>query len=1135
MEEGIHRIEEKVNAFTRRYYLNLLLRGSILTLTIVLVYFLIAALVEYNLWLGKTGRFLIFSSFFLVVGYAVFRFLREPLVWWIYKKGLNKEQSALMIGRFFPDVSDKLLNLIQLASSKQRTALLDAGISQKSMSLQDIPFEQAIDLKENRKYVRYFAIPFVLILILLIINQGIFTQSTQRIVQFNREFSPEAPFSFLIQNPNLRAFFNEDYTVSVKLAGEALPEAVYLVSGEQRWKMESLGDGLFAYTFENLQNELEFQFEASGFYSNPFIIALINRPELNQLRVTLNFPGYLGLKPQELNNAGNLEIPEGTRVTWKIQAAHAQKASLVFASLGGFDPMQLIDNEVFTYSREFRNPDDYTIVLQNDESQNKDRISYAVKVIKDQYPQVVVDNLEDSVLYRSIHLGGTISDDYGVTLLKLNYSITSGANESAVTSKLIPIAPNQHQLNFYYQWNIDSLSLQPGDRLTYYLQVWDNDGVNGRKSTRSASYTFSLPSEEELKAEISQSQQQAQSKIDESLKKAKNLNQSIDQAQEKLRGKQALDWQDKQMLEDLIKQKQQLDQMINSLQQENKLLEQKRESFQEENERIREKSEQIQKLMDELLDEETRKMFDELEKMLKENADMNQIQKMLDKMDRKEINLEKELERTLELFKQLQFDYKVEQAIEELKEQTEKQQDLLEKTEKLTDPTEKSDQKNSKENKDTKNSQKQDDESKSENQKPGEKDGGENEKPTPEKLATEQQELNQEFKELQKQLDELEKLGEELNRQEQMPGDEEQEEVDQAQQESQQSLEQNDSKNSSQQQKKAISKMQEMQAEMESMQGSMQMEMDQQNMESLRQIIHGLIKLSYDQENLIRDFGPIQQTDPKYVQLSQNQLKLKDDAKVLEDSLLALSKKDPFMGSIVTREVGELNDHIDKAVSNIKERRKANASTEMQLSMTSINNLALMLNDHFEMLMNMMANAMPGKGKKQSGKQSLGKLQEQLNQQMEEIRKGGKSGRQLSEEFARMAAEQERIRRALQEMQERLQQEGGKIPGGDIPGKMEQTEMDLVNKQITEQTIQRQSEILTRLLEAEKSMREQDLDDERKGETAKDYSNEIPKAFEEYLRLKEKEVELLKTVPPKLYPYYKHEVGEYFKRIKSQE
>jgi hypothetical protein len=205
--------------------------------------------------------------------------------------------------------------------------------------------------------------------------------------------------------------------------------------------------------------------------------------------------------------------------------------------------------------------------------------------------------------------------------------------------------------------------------------------------------------------------------------------------------------------------------------------------------------------------------------------------------------------------------------------------------------------------------------------------------------------------------------------------------------------------------------------------------------------------------------------------------------------------------------------------------------------MTSINNLALMLNDHFEMMMNMMANAKPGKGKKKSGQpNSLGKMQEMLNQQMQELKNGGgKQGRELSEEFARMAAEQERIRRALQEMQEKLKQQGGQSMGDDIPMKMEQTEMDLVNKQITDQTIQRQKEILSRLLESEKSMREQDLDDERKGESAKDYSNEIPRAFDEYLRLKEKEVELLKTVPPRLFPYYKQEVGEYFKRIKTQD
>ena len=83
-----------------------------------------------------------------------------------------------------------------------------------------------------------------------------------------------------------------------------------------------------------------------------------------------------------------------------------------------------------------------------------------------------------------------------------------------------------------------------------------------------------------------------------------------------------------------------------------------------------------------------------------------------------------------------------------------------------------------------------------------------------------------------------------------------------------------------------------MQQQLEGMQNTMQMEIDMQNIESLRQVPHGLIKLSHDQEDLMKAFVQVQQTDPKYVELSQRQLKIKDDAKVLEDSLLP-AKRDP--------------------------------------------------------------------------------------------------------------------------------------------------------------------------------------------------------------------------------------------------
>ena len=1134
MRDGLNKINEKLTSFKKKYYLNLFLRGVLLTLTLVLFYFLLAALLEYNLWLSGWVRFSIFLTFFLVVIFSVYKFLKEPLRWWLYRKGLGQEETATMVGRLFPEIRDRLLNLIQLSLNQKPTALLEAGITQKSRQFEHLTFENAIDLRENKRYLKYLLVPMAFILLIVVVNRGVFTQSTLRIVQFNREFSPQAPFKFIIQNKNLNAFFNEDFTLNLRLVGEALPEAVYLVSPAQRIKLEMTKPGEFAYTFEKIQNEVPFQLEASGFYSDPYTIRLVNRPELTRIKMRLQFPRYLGKKEEELINTGNIEIPEGTKITWQISTANTAKASIGFSSETGTNPMQIIDNQLFTFGKGFRNPDGYWIDLENENSKNKDKINYSILVIKDQYPQIEVDHLKDSVLFKTIFLGGTISDDYGLTELSLNYQIIKDGN-TRNKKTTISINRNSPQQSFFYQWHIDSLGLQPGDKLNYYLQVWDNDGVNGRKSTQSKAFVFALPGEEELKANIAKTQSAAESKIDESLTKAKDIREALDEAQQKLKGKQTLDWQDKKMLEDLVQQKNSLDQMINELQKQNELLEQKKDAFSEQNEKIREKAAQIQKLMDELLDPETKKLFEELEKLLKENSDMNQIQKMLDKMNRKEINLEKELERTLELFKQLKYDYKLDQAVNEIKEQREKQEKLLEKTQELTG--EKKNERDGKEGeKGAEDKQKDNQENKSGDKEGSdqEKDGStQDQKPDNQKLADDQENLEKDFEQFQKTLEDLDKMGEELNQDTPTPSKEDLDQVKDSQQQSKESLKQGNPKKSVGPQKKSISQMRQMQQQLEDAQSSMEMDIDMENLEALRQIIHGLIKLSFDQEALMKDFGQVQQTDPRYIQLSQNQLKIKDDSKVLEDSLLSLAKRDAFMGSIITKEVGELNSHLDKVADHIKERRKSNAGTEMQLSMTSINNLAVMLDDHYDMMMDMMANAMPAKGKKKGKQQqpTLGQLQQQLNQKIEQLKNGGKSGRQYSEELAKMAAEQERIRRALQEMQDKLKNEGGKTLGNDLPGKMEQTEMDLVNKQITEQTIRRQKEIEVRLLEAEKSMREQNLDQERKGETAKDYDKEIPRAFEEYLRLKEKEVELLKTVPPKLYPYYKKEVNEYFKRI----
>ena len=96
---------------------------------------------------------------------------------------------------------------------------------------------------------------------------------------------------------------------------------------------------------------------------------------------------------------------------------------------------------------------------------------------------------------------------------------------------------------------------------------------------------------------------------------------------------------------------------------------------------------------------------------------------------------------------------------------------------------------------------------------------------------------------------------------------------------------------------------------------------------------------------------------------------------------------------------------------------------------------------------------------------------------------------------------------------------------------MEQNEADLVNKRLTQDLINRQKDILTRLLEAETAERERDEKEERESITARQYNNVVPPSLEEYIKKQKGSVELYKKIPPKLKPFYRVISEKYVQNI----
>ncbi|WP_192822578.1 DUF4175 family protein [Rufibacter sp. LB8] len=1100
---SLHTVLQQLQAFKRKFYLNLLVKGALLALGLLLSSFLLITLLEYFFYFQPEVRAFLLFSFLGLSAFAVIKWLWTPLMALAnLKKLLSDEQAAQQVANYFPEIQDRLLNLLQLKNLALNNDLVAASVEQRSEELVGYKFPERVKITQNKSYFKFLLLPLALVLVLAFIYPALFVQGTERILNFKTHYAPKAPFEFVIQNKALQAFKGENFQLLVTIEGDKIPEEVALVLNGREIPLKKLKGQTYAYEFEQVQESVDFQVTGAGFYSSPNRLNVVARPMLKQLRAELKYPAYTGKPAETLDNTGDLSIPEGTQVTWRLAADDADSLWLQFDA-----PRQTVkaqeQGEEYVVKKTFVQSQAYSMHLKNRYSENKEQISHQVIVIPDRAPEITLEQFRDSVLYSYLVVGGTISDDYGFSRLALHYRVLKGNNSaSGYKAVSIPYSGSLATQSYFHQLNLKPFNLQPGDKLEYYVQVTDNDQVPNPKSVRTSTFIFKYPDPAELRKSIDESADQVASQMKSSMTKAEELQKSLEQNEEKTKLKKELSFQDKKALQELAEKKKALQEELAELQKMNDQLNQQQERFSPQNEKLAEKRDQLKKMMDQLLDDETKKLYEELEKLLQQKQpNPAQIQPLLDKLNNKEENLQKELDRMLEMFKQLQVEQKLDNAMQKLDEMSKKQEDLANKT---ADQKEKADQ----------------------------------------NLQQEQKNLQEEFKEMQKDLKEAEELNKQLENPEDMPKtDELEEQIEQEQENAQKSMDKGQNKKASQQQKSAAQKMKEMAQQMQSQESESDMQQMQENLDHLRDILENLLKLSFDQEKLMKDFRSVQQTDPRFIAMAQQQIKLSDDAKIIEDSLLSLAKRVVQIQSFVTREVGEMEENMDKSSESIKDRNLSKTGTHQQLAMTSMNNLALMLSDvQKQMQQAMMAAQQSGPGKKKGkgkgqGKNqpgALGQMQQQLNEQIQQLQKSGQSGKALSESLARLAAQQERLRNAMKEIGPAQGQPGGKDGGqnlSDLTKLMEQTETELVNKRLTEATVNRQKEILTRMLQAEKAANERDLDEKREANTAKELPARIPPSLQKYQERQKQQTETLRQNLPALTPYYKKQVDAYFKRL----
>ncbi|WP_271770047.1 DUF4175 family protein [Aquimarina algiphila] len=1130
--ENFQFIREKLERFIKKYYVNELIRGIILFFSIGVLYFLMTLLIENFLWLSSLGRTILFWLFVGVELSLFIRFILVPLArLFRLTKGIDYEKASGIIGDHFPEVSDRLLNLLQLSENESSSSLLLASIEQKSSELRPIPFKLAINFKKNIKYLRYAAIPVVIFLILFVFNKTSWiSDSYDRVVNYQVAYEPPAPFRFFIVNNDLNAFENKDFVVRVRTTGDVIPDNATITYNDEVYFLKNTGVGEFEYTFIQPKQSLEFVISANDVNSIPYNLSVVPIPALLNFEMKLDYPGYTRKKDEVLKSSGNATIPEGTKVDWIV---HTRNTNRVELKTKDSIVSLLKEGTSFSYQKRIYANLDYEITTSNQNVEHYDNLAFNLNVVKDQYPELNLKSEKDTVDNQTIYFFGRISDDYGLSKLRMVYYDA----ENATDKKIKNLDINQSVFDeFIYAFPAE-IDLKEGVNYEFYFEVFDNDAIHNYKSTKSQVFNFRQLTKDEKENSLLQKQNEAISGLNKSLDKFKEQEKVLKSLSKTQKEKKRLDFNDKKKLEDFLKRQKQQEKMMQDF---SKKLKDNLEQFEkkEEEEPFKDALKERLERNEEKL-KKNEKLLEEIER-LADKIQKEELTKKLEELGKENKNLKKNLEQLLELTKRYYVIEKHEKLTNELNELSKKQEEL----------SEKKDEENTKEK---------------------------------------QEEINKEFEEFQKQMDELRKENEGLKKPMNLDQKKEDEnDIKEEQQKASDNLEKQNKPEAKNNQKSAAQKMKQMSNGMKMQMNMAGGEQQQEDMEMLRQILDNLVDFSIAQEGLMKEFKGINMDNPSYSTKLRRQSVLRENFIHVDDSLYALALRTPQITESVTQKLTDIEFNIDKSLERLAENQVVQGSANQQYTVTGSNDLAYLLSRTLDQMQNSMsASGSKGKsGKNEFQLPDIIKKQQELNEKMGEgTEKGKKEGEKKGEEkgegkkgegkegkgengeqnkgegngnkqgengkkkngngengegeseqlredlngeLYEIYKQQQELRNALQD---KIKEEGiGDKKGSALLKKMEQVEQELLEKGFNEKTLGKMLDLKHELLKLEDATLEQGEEEKRESKT-----NQVQFGNQEASQLEKAKqyfntTEILNRQVLPLRQNYKQKVQEYFNK-----
>lgn len=1102
MEELYRRLKcgltHSLNIFRNKLLFSDLLAGSILMLSFFMLFLLFFCFLINVFTISVLFKTILYIVFLVALASLFSYFILYPLIRYFLSFNFTKDLLFKRMLGILPGENDIFMSLYQLAFHSEKVTgdeqLKKAAFIQKYNLLKD----NDINICFPKKILFRRVIILLLLCLAFFSNGKNFIRFYSDLSAYENVNNPRLNINFRLLNESLDVEYGKSIQLRLSVESEyIIIDNVFICFSGGEFLMDKT-DSLFVYNFDVINNDVKFYFKTSGVESQSFKINVLPTPEITGYKVSCSPPAYTGLKTEILKNVVDFRVLYGSSLKFELDFSDLD--SLFLDENGTVSVIPLKTKSTTSFSKTIRTSGEFSLLGSNSSFAKKNLLNFSVTCIPDLYPGIQITELQDSVRSSIHYYYGVISDDYGFSNLRFNYSLNGHSN----IVMPVEIVKNISTQEFYFSFDFAEFAGMDKAEVKYFFEVFDNDVISGPKSTRSDAKNYVVPDLNTIFDYNVQTDKNINSSLNEVEKLAKDIVSDVKELQRKMLDNNVDNWEKQQMSKDIVEKKNKLDKLLNSVKEENFKKSSLNQSFTKQDSLLIDKQNKIQELMDKIMDDEMKKLMDEFSKLSQEFS-KDKFKDIDEKMKLSFDQMSEELDRNIELLKRFQIEERHDGVKQQLNKLRTDQQQFGEMMK---------DKSVSKDSLVLFNEKME--------------DNLENIKKNYENILKDNQELTSPY-DLKDQSKRMEDLSQRIDKQKQN------------------SLENKKDKDLS---KDIEQKIEELEKELE--------EQKQNNFNDMsipendiELIIQNILIISLSQEELLKEFPNVQPQSLKYNELGRLQDLKKQEYKIVKDSLSAIAKSNLMLASVLSDKFYEIEIKFGLLPGYIQDNKRSDLSREQQYIVSYLNDIALSLTDALQKSKQDSKNGKSGgKGSKPDGKSKgnspgdkeggydrMKKMQSGIKKQLEDLlsqMKRGEKGKPLQQGIGKMIRENELFRKNLND----FISESGSMSNSEkqllneINRLLEENIRDMANYSVSEHLINRNNQIFNKLIMSEKASKErEEYEEKRKSVSSREMQFKRPETMFDFKKKSGVVKTDLHKSDLKLNSYFKNMYNNYYIKL----